>query len=215
VTLYHTKNFTRSSFYLTTIRPASLQIIVLMIDAFCCKKFEAIGESGTTTTTNNNNNKFEDFRYKPVFKQEQEEVGMHTRSVVVSAERIAKRCNVAIAPPHGSNSGVTLCLCPCLCVCLSVSLSLQSLSAKRCTRLRFALAWRVWYLLTDFFIHSFDLFQSTLFSFLGSALQDRETLGYTQKWTKSLVSLHFLGSCGVHYRNISSINQLSTRASPC
>jgi len=85
-----------------------------MIDAFCCKQFEAIGESSSTTTTNNNNNKFEDFRYKPVFKQEQEEVGMHRRSVVVSAEKIAKRCNVAIAPPHGSNSGVTLCLCLCL-----------------------------------------------------------------------------------------------------
>jgi hypothetical protein len=86
-----------------------------MIDAFCCKQFEAIGES--STTNNNNNNKFEDFRYKPVCKQEQEEVGMHRRSVVVSAEKIAKRCNVAIAPPHGSNSGVTLCLSVSLSVC--------------------------------------------------------------------------------------------------
>jgi len=96
-----------------------------MIDAFCCKQFEAIGESSSSTTTTNNNNnknKFEDFRYKPVFKQEQEQVGMHRRSVVVSAEKIAKRCNVAIAPPHGSNSGVTLCLS----LSLSLSLSLQS-----------------------------------------------------------------------------------------
>jgi hypothetical protein len=88
-----------------------------MIDAFCCKQFEAIGESTTTTTTNNNNNKFEDFRYKPVFKQEQEEVGMHRRSAVMSAEKIAKRCNVAIARPHGRNSGVTLSLSLSLSLC--------------------------------------------------------------------------------------------------
>jgi hypothetical protein len=156
-----------------------------MIDAFCSKQFEAIGESSTTNNNNNNNNKFEDFRYKPVFKQEQEEVGMHRRSVVVSAEKIAKRCNVAIAPPHGSNSVVTLCLCLCL------SPSLQGLSAKRCTRLRFALAWSVWYLLTDFSSIHLIFSKVPYFSFVGSALQDRETLGYTQKWTKSLVSLHF------------------------
>jgi hypothetical protein len=35
-----------------------------------------------------------------------------------------------------------------------------------------------------------------------------------QETCQSLVSLH-LGSCGVHYRNISSITEGSTWASPC
>jgi hypothetical protein len=83
------------------------------------------------------NNKFEDLRYKPVFEQEQEEVGMHRRSVVVSAEKIAKRCNVAISPPHGSNSGVTLCVC--VCVSLSLSLSLCKALHKTSFRSRMVL----------------------------------------------------------------------------
>ncbi len=157
-----------------------MQIIVLMIDAFCCKKFEAIGES----STNNNNNKFEDFRYKPVFKQEQEEVGMQRTSVVVSAEKIAKRCNDAIAPPHGSNSGVTLC------VCASLSLSL-SLSAKRCTILRFALAWRVWYLLTDFSSIHLIFSKVPYLLLLALPFTNRDIVGIHPETGQSLVSLHF------------------------
>jgi hypothetical protein len=65
-----------------------------------------------------------------VFKQEQEEVGMQRTSVVVSAEKIAKRCNDAIAPPHGSNSGVTLCVCASLSLSLSLGKALHNTSLR-------------------------------------------------------------------------------------
>ncbi len=60
------------------------------------------------------------------------------------------------------------------------------------------------------FLVKLDVLQSSL-SFVGSALQGRD-IGMHQEMCQSLVSLH-LGSCGVHYRNISSINEGSTWAS--
>ncbi len=62
------------------------------------------------------------------------------------------------------------------------------------------------------FLVKLDVLQSSL-SFVGSALQGRD-IGMHQETCQSLVSLH-LGSCGVHYRNISSITEGSTWASPC